>query len=86
MNISDRERQIVNDFIYMPDLKKKKTHNRELLDIKNRLMVARGDGGERGGCEFGAGGVRMSKIIQISRLSRLPVTENESWKAVQMTE
>ena len=85
MNISDRERQIVNDFIYMPDLKKKK-NNRELLDIKNRLMVARGDGGERGGCEFGDGRVGMSKIIQISRLSRLPVMENESWKAVQMTE
>ena len=86
MNISDRERQIVNDFIYMLDLKKKQTNNRELLDIKNRLMVARGDGGERGGCEFGDGRVGMSKIIQISRLSRLPVMENESWKAVQMTE
>lgn len=86
MNISDRERQIVNDFIYMLDLKKKQTNNRELLDIKNRLMVARGDGGERGGCEFRDGRVGMSKIIQISRLSRLPVMENESWKAVQMTE
>ena len=49
-------------------------------------MVARGGGGEQGGSGFGDGGVGMSKIIQIPRLSRLPVMENESWKAVQMTE
>lgn len=48
-------------------------------------MVARGGGGERGGRGFGDGGVGMSKITQISRLSRLPVMKNESWKAVQMT-
>lgn len=49
-------------------------------------MVARGGGGEWGGCRFGDGGVGMSKIIQIPKLSRFPVKENESWKAVQMTE
>ena len=63
----------------------KKKQNRELLDIKNRLMVSWGGGGERGGRGFGDGGVGMSKITQISRLSRLPVMENVSWKAVQMT-
>lgn len=67
-------------------LKKKTKTNQELLDIKNRLMVARGGGGEQGGCRFGDGGLEMSKSIQIPRLSRLPVMENESWKAVQMTE